>query len=124
MGVIRRLTAVALLAAGFGSAPAAAAAPAPTAEQLAFFEKKIRPVLVVQCYGCHSAKADKVKGGLRLDTRDGLRTGGDSGPAIVPGQPDRSLLVQALRHADSAPAMPKEKLPDAVIDDFERWVKM
>src|SRR5262245_2883253 len=65
--------------------PAAAAAEKPTADQLAFFEKRIRPVLVDQCYQCHSEEAKKEKGGLRLDTRDGIRAGGDNGPAIIPG---------------------------------------
>src|SRR5262249_28384440 len=64
----------------------------PTAEQLAFFEKKIRPVLVEQCYSCHSATAAKLKGGLLLDTKEGLRKGGDSGPAIVAGDAGRSRL--------------------------------
>lgn len=96
-----------------------------TAEQLAFFEKKIRPVLVDQCYSCHSADASKVKGGLLLDTRDGLRKGGDSGPGVVAGDADASLLVRALRHQDDNLKMPpKEKLADSVIADFERWVAM
>ncbi|HSQ58490.1 MAG TPA: DUF1549 domain-containing protein, partial [Gemmata sp.] len=97
----------------------------PTQEQINFFEKKIRPMLVDHCYKCHSAKAEKVKGDLLLDTRDGLRAGGTSGPCIVPGNPDRSLLIKALRHKDKDTAMPpKGKLPDAVIADFEAWVKM
>src|SRR5205807_1570091 len=95
----------------------------PTAEQVKFFEAKIRPVLVDQCYSCHSAKAEKLKGGLALDTRDGLRAGGDSGASIVPGSPDKSLLVRALRHTDKDLKMPpKEKLPDAGIADLERGV--
>jgi hypothetical protein len=69
----------------------------PTAEQLAFFEKKIRPVLVSQCYSCHSEEAKKEKGNLLLDTRDGIRKGGDTGPAVVPGDPRRSLLVKAIK---------------------------
>src|SRR5258707_598973 len=82
------------------------AEPAPTADQLAFFEKKIRPVLATHCYKCHSAQATKVKGGMTLDNREGLRRGGESGPAFVPGQPAKSLLIQALHHNDSAPHMP------------------
>ena len=77
-----------------------------TAEQLAFFEKKIRPVLAAHCYKCHSAKADKIKGGLLLDTREGLRKGGESGPAVVPGNPDKSLLIKALRYTDEDLKMP------------------
>ena len=92
---------------------------------MAFFEKKIRPVLVDQCYSCHSAEAEKLKGGLALDTRDGLRAGGDSGASIVPGSPDKSLLITALRHTDDDLKMPpKQKLPAAVIADFEQWVAM
>ena len=108
--------------------PPIAAAPFndnPTPEQLAFFEKKIRPVLVGKCYQCHAADAEKVRGGLLLDTRDGLRKGGDGGPVVVAGNPDRSPLVKAIRHADEATKMPpKERLPDAVVADFEAWVWM
>src|SRR5262245_20530243 len=68
------------------SSPGPAAAP----EGDAFFEAKIRPVLVEHCYECHSAKAKKLRGGLRLDTRDGMRKGGDTGPAVVPGRPEKS----------------------------------
>jgi Protein of unknown function (DUF1549)/Protein of unknown function (DUF1553)/Planctomycete cytochrome C len=97
----------------------------PTQEQLAFFEKKIRPVLADNCYKCHSPEAEKVRGELLLDTRDGIRKGGTTGAAIVPGNPDRSLLIKALRHKDKDTAMPpKEKLPDQVVADFEAWVKM
>src|SRR5581483_1873738 len=70
----------------------------PAREGIEFFESKIRPVLVNKCYECHSTKAAKVKGGLYLDTRAALLHGGDNGPAIVPGDPGRSLLVKALRH--------------------------
>lgn len=91
---------------------------------LEFFEKKIRPVLVQHCYECHATGAKKIGGGLLLDHRDGLRTGGDSGSAIESGKPDESLLIHAIRHADDAPKMPpKGKLPPAVIADFEEWVK-
>jgi uncharacterized protein DUF1553/uncharacterized protein DUF1549/cytochrome c len=97
-------------------------------EQLDFFEKKIRPVLADSCYECHSANSKKVKGGLLLDTRDGLEKGGDSGPAIVAGNPGKSLLIKTIRHEDKDPdmAMPpkKDKLSDAVIADFEKWVQM
>ena len=128
--MIRLLTAAALVAV---LAPPAVAQPAkgggfadtPTADQLAFFEKKIRPVLADHCYKCHAADAEKIKGGLTLDTRAGIRAGGDSGPAIVPGSPERSKLVLALRHKNPDTAMPpKGKLADGVIADFEAWVKM
>ena len=92
-----------------------------------FFEMKIRPVLVENCYQCHSAAAQenkKLKGGLRLDTKEGLRAGGESGKAIVPGEPGKSLLLTALRGGDAATLMPpKGKLPDAVIADFEKWIQ-
>ena len=96
-----------------------------TPEQEAFFEAKIRPVLTMQCGKCHSNAAEKLRGGLRLDSREALRLGGDSGPAIVPGSPDESLLIQAIRYRDDDLRMPpKTKLPDAVVGDFEAWVKM
>jgi len=102
--------------------------PKPTAEQLDFFEKRIRPVLSDKCYKCHSEKAAKVKGGLVLDTREGARRGGDSGPAVVPGNLDDSIIIQAVRYTNKDFAMPPEKsggkLPDAVIKDFETWIKM
>jgi hypothetical protein len=97
----------------------------PSAEQVDFFEKKIRPVLVKHCYRCHSSEADKVKGGLLVDGREGLRKGGDTGPALTPGDPANSLLIRAIRHQTESLRMPKdEKLPDDVIADFEQWVKM
>ena len=100
-------------------------ADAPKPEQLAFFESKIRPVLAEQCYECHSATATKIKGGLVLDSRAGVRKGGDTGPALTPGSPDASLLIQALRHASEDLAMPpKKKLPPNIIADFEQWVRL
>ena len=93
-----------------------------------FFEKKIRPVFVEHCYKCHSQEAEKVKGGLLLDTRDGLLKGGDTGPAIVPGDPDKSLLIKAVRYIDEDLQMPPRKgggrLTDEQIADLEAWVKM
>ncbi|HEY6226262.1 MAG TPA: DUF1549 domain-containing protein, partial [Verrucomicrobiae bacterium] len=89
-----------------------------------FFETKIRPVLVDSCYKCHSAEAERVKGGLLLDTRDDLLKGGDSGPAIVPGDPEKSRLIVALRYKDEQLQMPpKEQLPSDVVANFEKWVK-
>lgn len=100
-------------------------AAAQNAAEVEFFEKKIRPVLATRCYACHSAQAVKPQGGLLLDSRDGLRRGGNSGAAIIPGDPQRSLLVRALRHEDAHIKMPPgQKLPDAVIADFEQWVGM
>jgi cytochrome c553 len=90
---------------------------------LAFFEAKIRPVLVKECYACHSAGAKKLKGGLRLDTKGAVLAGGDSGPAVVPGKPGESPLLNALKH-DGLAMPPKGKLPDAVVADFEHWIKL
>lgn len=100
----------------------------PTEDQLAFFEKKIRPVLVEKCYDCHNGAAGKVKGGLALDTAQATRRGGDSGAAVVPGDLEHSLLVEAVRYGNADLAMPPKKaggkLPDAVIRDFEEWIRM
>jgi len=89
-----------------------------------YFEKKIRPVLVDHCYKCHSAASKEAKGGLLLDTRDGLLKGGESGPTIVPGKPDQGLLLKALRHADGLKMPPKGKLGEAVVADFTKWIEM
>ncbi len=93
---------------------------------LDFFESKIRPMLVTHCYECHSAGAvakKKLKGGLLLDSRDGLLTGGESGPAVVPGKPDESLLIEALKY-DSLKMPPAGKLPDELIANFSKWIEM
>jgi hypothetical protein len=99
-----------------------------TAEELDFFEKKIRPVLANNCYKCHSAESEKVKGGLFVDTREGIRTTGDNGHAVVPGDSEASLLIKAIRYTDSELQMPPKKdggkLSDEVIADFVRWVRM
>jgi cytochrome c553 len=96
-----------------------------TPEQEKFFEDKIRPMLMTQCAKCHAQTAEKLRGGLRVDNRESLRRGGDSGPVIVPGKPDESLLIRAIRYREEDLRMPpKGKLPDAVIADFETWVKM
>src|SRR5687768_2642386 len=91
-----------------------------------FFESKIRPVLAETCYNCHSQKAEKLKGNLYLDTRDGLLNGGDNGPAIVPGDPEKSLLIKAIRYTSEDLQMPPKdkKLSAEQIADFEAWVKM
>src|SRR5437588_5666 len=102
----------------------ASAADKPAPEGVEFFEKKVRPVLVKHCYSCHAAEAKTVKGELRLDTRAGVLAGGASGPAVVPGEPDKSLLIKAVRHADESLRMPKEKLSAAEIADLEAWVRM
>jgi hypothetical protein len=93
-------------------------------EQVEFFEKKIRPVLVAECYECHNA--EKTKGGLRLDSREGWQKGGDTGAAIVPGDPTKGLLMESIRHLDPDLKMPDKapKLEDSVIADFEKWIAM
>jgi len=110
------------------AAVGAFAATTSSPEEVAFFEQKIRPVLLSACYECHSAEAKakgKLKGGLFLDTRAALLTGGDEGPALVPGKPDDSLLIKALRWAREDLHMPpKKKLPPEVIADFEKWIAM
>jgi hypothetical protein len=105
---------------------AAAAEPAPSSEQLAFFEKHVRPILVDNCYGCHSAAAKEPAGGFLLDSRDGIRKGGKHGAAVVPGEPDKSLLLKAIRHEQDDLKMPKgkDKLADTVIADLTKWVAM
>ncbi|OJW17909.1 MAG: hypothetical protein BGO49_30355 [Planctomycetales bacterium 71-10] len=93
------------------------------AEREAFFEAKVRPILVARCYGCHSAQAESLKGSLAVDSLEGLLKGGDLGPAVEPGKPDESLLIQAVAYEDDAVKMPpKQKLPEGEIDVLRRWV--
>jgi hypothetical protein len=95
--------------------------------QLEFFESKIRPILADSCYECHSLlQSKKTKGGLTLDTRDGLLKGGDSGPALVAGDPEKSLLIKAVRYADSELQMPPKdkKLSDDKIAHLVEWIRM
>src|SRR6266705_2665227 len=98
----------------------------PSRAQLDFFESRIRPIFANNCYKCHSQQAEKVKGGLLLDTREGLLKGGKTGPGIVPGNPDRSLLIEAVRYTNADLQMPPkgEKLSEAQIADLVAWVKM
>ncbi|RLS43663.1 MAG: hypothetical protein DWH81_02280, partial [Planctomycetota bacterium] len=93
-------------------------------DDLEFFERKVRPVLVKHCYECHSADSRKLGGGLLLDSRDGVRQGGDSGPAIEAGKPEASLLIKAVRYQDDASNMPPQgRLSDQAIADLEEWVR-
>jgi hypothetical protein len=86
------------------------------------FEAEVRPVLVQTCFPCHGGK--KTSGGLKVHSREALLKGGDGGPSIVPGQPEQSLLVQALRHSDEALSMPPGKrLPDATVNAFADWIR-
>lgn len=86
-----------------------------------FFEKRIRPVLVSKCYECHSSIASEIKGGLTLDSRAGIREGGDSGPAVVPGKLEESLLYSALQHV-TFEMPPDEKLSEDILLDFKTWI--
>ncbi|MDI1320439.1 MAG: PSD1 and planctomycete cytochrome C domain-containing protein [bacterium] len=108
-------------------APAVAPVAGISAADLQFFEAKIRPVLSEQCFKCHSHQADRIKGKLMLDSRDAVLLGGVTGPALIPGKPDDSLLIQAIRYTDEDLRMPPAdhggKLTDQQIADFTEWVK-
>jgi hypothetical protein len=137
---MRRLTAIAvagLLVCCAGSLVRAAVPPPPTKEGIDFFEKNIRPVLTDRCYECHSQAKKKIKGKLRLDDYPSMLKGGESGkPAVVPGDPDASLLITSILYTDKDTAdhdallMPPpkngkpKKLPDDVIAKFREWIKM
>src|SRR3954471_669374 len=89
-----------------------------------FFEKKIRPVLVENCFKCHSASSEKLKGALKLDSREAALRGGDSGkPAIAPGEPEKSLLIEAVKYGNADLQMPpKKRLTAQQIGDLVEWV--
>ena len=93
-------------------------------EGIQFFEAKIRPVLVQHCYGCHSAEAGEASGGLVLDSRQGIRRGGERGAAVVPGKPEESLLLAAVEHRDGQLRMPPDRpqLPAGVRADLKAWI--
>ena len=111
-----------------GTSPMLRAAPPAGSDDkgVEFFESKIRPLLASKCYQCHGQESKKSKGGLRLDSQDGLLKGGDSGPIYVIGEPDESLLIKAVRYKDEDLRMPPggEKLTGAQVADLEAWVKM
>jgi hypothetical protein len=110
---------------GFVCVTAAVSEPFP-ADQISFFERRIRPVLVKKCYECH-AVGEKTKGGLVVDTREGIIKGGSSGSAVVLGDPDKSLLVRVLKGLEKDMEMPpkeEDRLSDSEIADFEKWVRM
>src|SRR5207247_9732822 len=88
-----------------------------------FFEKKVRPVLAAHCFPCHST-GKKQRGHLTLDSRAGLLKGGDTGPAVLPGHPERSLLVKAIGYKDEPRMPPRSKLADEHIADLTAWVRM
>jgi cytochrome c553 len=95
-----------------------------TPDQVAFFEKKIRPLFFAHCHGCHSADTN-AKGGLRVDDRNGLLTGGNSGPAVMPGEPARSGLLARVTHTDPKRRMPQEAPPLGAeqIADLTKWIQ-
>ena len=97
--------------------------PRDDAAKVEFFEKKVRPLLVDNCYSCHSADTNS-KGGLRVDDRNGLLNGGNGGAAIVPGNPEDSLLIQAILYTDDNLKMPpKKQLSPEQIADLTQWVR-
>jgi hypothetical protein len=128
MVLVRAILVIGLAGAGVGArgedAPAKSQA-AVSAEGAAFFEKKVRPLLIERCYECHSKEKGKSKGDLLLDSREGWQKGGDSGPAVVPGDAEQSLLIQAVRWAKEDYEMPpKGKLAEAEVETLVQWVKM
>ncbi|MFM2094967.1 MAG: hypothetical protein RIS70_2091, partial [Planctomycetota bacterium] len=92
-------------------------------EDLHFFEKRVRPILVERCFECHSGESQKTKGGLRLDRRDEILRGGDSGPAALPGKSDDSPLIRVLRHDGDIQMPPNGKIPDHEIAILAEWVQ-
>jgi len=105
-----------------GQAPSQAAPPAAPQEAATFFETRIRPLLAANCQACHGETATA---GLRVDSREGLLRGGETGPAIVPGDPEKSTLLKAVQHAEGFPRMPRgrAKLSAADIDALAEWIK-
>ncbi len=116
MPALPRKSALLLLASGLSGAQ-------PSAADLEFFESRIRPALVAECYECHDAK--KQKGDLRLDHRTAMLKGGETGPLLIAGDPDRSLLIQSITHEHEDLKMPKKrpKLDARIIADFKEWVR-
>ena len=114
-----------IVAAVLAATSAVAAPPKPklAKEGVDFFEKKVRPILVHNCYECHSGDAAKAKGHLLLDSAEGLHKGGDSGAVVMPGNADDSLLVQAIRY-EGLEMPPKGQLDEAAIQDIVDWVNM
>jgi hypothetical protein len=95
----------------------------PSSSDIAFFESKVRPLLIKSCYECHSEQSKSVHGGLRLDTRVDALRGGDSGPAIIPGDPGSSVLIAAVRYSDDLQMPPDGKLPSVDVQLLEEWIE-
>ena len=91
---------------------------------LEFFEKQVRPILVARCHECHSGKIDKPKGGLRLDSLAAAIKGGETGPAVVPGKPKESLLVDAINYGELYQMPPKTRLPAEEVAALTKWIEM
>ncbi len=97
----------------------------PTAEQVAFFENQVRPILANNCYSCHSLEKEKSKGGLTLDTHDGIVKGGETGPILIPGDPDHGTIITAIQYSDPDLQMPpKQRLSEQDILTLKQWIKM
>ncbi len=101
----------------------AAGADEPDPSGVEFFESKVRPILVARCYKCHSNDAENLRGSLHLDSRDGWMAGGDSGPTIVPSDPDASLLIKTVRYDGDIQMPPEGKLAESEIAALTEWVK-
>ncbi len=125
INIIRPLLSAALLVGCGGPAAFAEETIQFSADQLEFFESKVRPLLAENCYKCHSARAKKLKAGLRLDARALVLKGGDSGAAVVPGKPDESLLIKAVRYQSEDLEMPPDgKLVEEKIATIAKWIEM
>src|SRR5947209_3777357 len=124
MRLIPRLMALATLALVAAAPAVVQQRPAPPSRAtVEFFERKVRPILASNCYNCHSADTN-AKGGLRVDDRNGLLTGGGRGPAVVPGHPEKSLLIAKIKHTDPKLRMPLDKqLTADQIADLTKWIK-
>ena len=123
LGVVTACWVVAVFAQPQAQLQGQGASEPPTKEQLQFFESRIRPILANNCYQCHSPSTGTPRGGLELDWKGGWEQGGNSGAAIVPGDPDASALIKAVRH-DGRQMPPGRKLADEQVNDLVAWVRM
>src|SRR5262245_24870532 len=121
---ISRLTVSVALALAIAAPARGADQSAPRADAaVEFFEEKVRPVLAANCYNCHSANTNS-QGGLRVDDRNGLLRGGNGGPAVVPGHPEKSLMIRAVRDVNEDLKMPhKGRLSPEQVADLTKWIK-
>ena len=117
-----QLIALAVFAVPMTAVSSAAADKALTPQQVEFFEKRVRPLLISRCFQCHSGKSKVLKGGLRLDSHQAVLKGGDTGTAVVPGEPDKSLLVRSIRY-QAYEMPPTGKLKPAEIAVLVEWVR-